>query len=360
MALKVHFRQATVKTLHLARQQAWRAGDLRVIRRVTALLDLRDQEAAAVAEGLGVSETTVYRWLAAFIGQGVASLRYRTSPGRPAKLTPTQKERLKALLRAGPEAAGYPTGCWNSALIQDLIYQEFGVLYNVHYLSTLLANLGYSYQKARFVSDHLDEERRRVWREETWPTLLRLARAQGALLLFGDEASFAQWGSLGYTWAPRGEQPLIKTCGRRKAAKVFGLIDYFSGRFFSRTQTERFTADTYCAFLEQVLAATTHPLIVIQDGAKYHTAARTQEFVAAPAARLNVYQLPSYSPDDNPIEHLWRNTKRRSTHCRYFPTFEALCAAVEEGLTHFAAHPAEVKRLMGSYLAETVEIPAAA
>lgn len=244
--------------------------------------------------------------------------------------------------------------------MQDLIYRECGVLYNVHYLSTLLANLGYSYQKARFVSDHLDEERRRVWREETWPAIVRRAQTCGAMLLFGDEASFAQWGSLGYTWAPKGQQPLVKTCGRRKAYKVFGLIDYVSGRFFSRTQTERFTAQTYCDFLADVLSKTTAPLIVIQDGAPYHTAAHTRDFLATHAERLSVYQLPSYSPDYNPSEHLWRNTKRRSTHCRYFPTFEALCAAVEEGLTHFATHPTVVKRLMGPYLAEVVEDRAAA
>lgn len=59
----------------------------------------------------------------------------------------------------GPGAAGYETGCWNSALIQDLIRREFGKRYNVHYLSTLLKNLGFSYQKARFVSDHHNPER---------------------------------------------------------------------------------------------------------------------------------------------------------------------------------------------------------
>jgi transposase len=251
MEMKVHLTRATVKQIEQVRQQAFRAGDVRVIKRTTALVELRGRPVAEVAAALGLSASTVSRWLRAFILKGVSSLWYRTSPGRPPKLTPTQKARLKEQLAGGPAAAGYPTACWNAALIQDLIYRAFGVLYNVHYLSALLSSLGYSYQKARFISDHLDEEQRRRWREETWPALVRQARATGAVLLFGDEASFAQWGSLGYTWAPRGQQPLVQTCGRRKAYKVFGLIDYFSGRFFSHGQTERFTAQTYCAFLDE-------------------------------------------------------------------------------------------------------------
>jgi transposase len=354
MEMKVHLTRATVKEIERVRQQAFRSGDVRVIKRATALLELRGHTVPEVAEVLGVSATTLYRWLRAVILEGVSGLWYRTSPGRPAKLTPTQKAQLKDKLAAGPEAAGYLTGCWNAAVIQDLIYREWGVLYNVHYLSALLGNLGYSYQKARFISDHLDEEQRRRWRVETWPALVRRARRTGALLLFGDEASFAQWGSLGYTWAPRGQQPLVKTCGRRKAYKVFGLIEYFSGRFFSHAQTERFTAETYCAFLEMVLSQTSGPLIVIQDGAKYHTAARTKEFAAAHADRLTLVQLPGYSPDYNPIEHLWKETKGQS-HNRYFPTFASLTTTIDGALAHFGQHPAAVKRVMGRYLDEVVE-----
>ena len=64
-----------------------------------------------------------------------------------------------------------------------------------------MSQLGFSYQKARFVSDHLDEGHRQYWLKEVWPTILSESHHRKALLLFADEASFAQWGSLGYTWA---------------------------------------------------------------------------------------------------------------------------------------------------------------
>ena len=351
MEPRICFCRPTVRRLTAVWQRALRRGDRRVVRRVTALLLLAEQvPAPAVAARVGVSVATVYAWRHAFLVAQCASLTYRTSPGRPARLTKAQKQRWGDLVEAGPEAAGYATGCWNSAIIQDLIQREFGVLYHVHDVAALLKNLGCSYQQARFVSDHLDEARRQHWRSVEWPAILREARRRGALLLFGDEASFAQWGSLGYTWAPRGRQPLVRTCGKRKGYKVFGLIDYFTGRLFARGHSGRFTAESYCAFLAAVLAATDQPLVLIQDGARYHTAKDTRAFFAAHADRLTVYQLPAYSPDDNPIEHLWRNIKRHNTHNRDFPTFATLTEAVETALTYFQDHPAEVKQLMGTSL----------
>jgi len=128
----------------------------------------------------------------------------------------------------------------------------------------LLKNMGYSYQKARFVSDHLADvaPEQQEWLEKTWPELRRQAQARNALVLFGDECSFAQWGSLSSTWSRRGHQPEVKTSGQRRAYKVFG----------------------------------------IQDGARYHISQAMQAFFAAHTDRITVYQLLRYSPDFNPIE----------------------------------------------------------
>lgn len=341
----------TSKQLTGVLARAYRAGDLPLVKRVSALLAIgRGEAVETIAESLGGAPSTVYGWLTAFLVEGVAGLQVQWRGGRPSKLTPAQKTRLKALVAAGPQAAGFPTGCWNALLVQTMIQREFGRTYNVHYVAALLQNLGLSFQKARFVSDHLDEARRQEWLTTTWPAWRQRAQAAGGLLLFGDEASFAQWGSLGYTWAPVGQQPVVRTTGKRKAYKVFGLIEFFSGRLFYRGIEGRFNAQSYQAFLEGVLAQTTAALFLVQDGAKYHTAAALQPFWHAHRGRLFTARLPSYSPDYNPIEFLWRATKRAATHNRYFPVFDALCASVAEALAHFAAHPERVKALFGRYL----------
>jgi transposase len=325
---------------------AQRLGHLRQVKYLLAILAVGDgQSCAEVALILRVHEKTVGTWIREFCCYGIKGAPRHKPTGRPPKLTPTQKAALATLLDAGPLQAGFSGACWRSPMIQQLIYERFGVFYNVFYIAQLLKNLGFSYQKAAFVSAHLDAGKRQVWCTTTWPQILRLATERKALLLFGDEASFPQWGTLTYTWARRGQQPKVRTSGKRKGYKVFGLIDYFTGSFFYQGQEGRLNSTTYIAFLTRVLEQTTQHIILIQDGAKYHTSAEASAFFAQQTARLEVFQLPSYSPDYNPIEKLWKKVKKDGTHLQYFPTFEALIAKVERALLKFANAPEEILSL---------------
>ncbi len=62
--------------------------------------------------------------------------------------------------------------------------------------------------------------------------------------------------------------------------------------------------------------------------------------------RLYTYQLPSYSPDFNPIEKLWKNTKRDATHCKFFPTFDDLRKSVVNAFTKYKEDATKVLCVM--------------
>jgi len=335
-------RQALDRRLKTAQQ----LGDLRLVKfmlTVFAVVHYQETEQAAFVLQLSVAQVEAY--VHKFLCYGVKGVAFTKSPGRRPKLSKEQRRQLSRLIDAGPEACGFSGACWRSPIVQQLIKDQFGVSYNVFYIAQLLKNLGFSYQKAAFVADHLDEVARRRFRTREWPEILRLAREKKALLLFGDEASFPQWGTLSYTWARRGHQPVVKTSGKRRGWKVFGLIDYFTGRFFHQGLEGRFTSATYTAFLARVLEQTTGHIMLIQDGARYHTSADTKRFFTAHSERLTVTQLPSYSPDYNPIEKLWKKLKEQDTHLHYFPNFDALSEKVEQALIRFENTPQQILAL---------------
>ena len=355
VSLRIQLSRATIKDLHSRLQHAYRRNDVRLVRRTTVLIDLlvHHVPVAVLCERWDLSPACIYGWQQAFLLRGLDSLVSSHGGGRRPKLAPKQKRRFVELIDAGPLVVGCETACWTSVLIRVLIWREFGVLYNCQYVCTLLHNLGFSFQKARFVSDHLDAARRQHWLQQEWPRILRAAQRRKGLILFEDEASFAQWGSLSYTWARRGQQPEVKTSGKRKGYKVFGAIEYFSGRLFSQGIEGRFTSDSYQGFLHMILARTTEHLFLIHDGARYHTSQATQQFLETHRERITAYPLPSYSPDYNPIEYLWKKTKKRATHNQYFKEFAALTMSVDKALAYFATHPEMVLGLFGLYCEES-------
>lgn len=104
-------------------------------------------------------------------------------------------------------------------LDQDLILRHCNVVYHPHYICNLLAQLGFSFQKARLVSDYLDAAARLTWLTETWPTILRLAHQTHALILFGDEVSFAQWGPWATPGRPKASSPPSKPMVAARATR---------------------------------------------------------------------------------------------------------------------------------------------
>jgi transposase len=130
-------------------------------------------------------------------------------------------------------------------------------------------------------------------------------------------------------------------------------MDSVSGRLFLQGIEGRFHAARYHAFLPMILAQTTEHLCWIHDGARSHTRASTQTFLAAHHDRSTEHPFPSYSPDYNPMESLWKKTKQRATHNKYFKECAALTISVEKALAYFVMHPAEVLGLFGCHCEES-------
>jgi transposase len=359
--MKIEFSKDTLKELYKELERAEQLNNLRLFKIVQCLLMRhKGHSVQEIAEVLRVKVRTVYEWLGRFVRERFNWLcgKHYQGRGRKMKLTKTQCEELGRIIDKGPGKAGFDMGVWTSAMIQEVMQREFGVLYACRYICSLLKKLKISYKKATFVPDKVDSEewqqKRKVWKEETWPEILRLAEETGAVILFGDEASFRQWGSLAHTWGRRGKKSVVKTCGKRKCLKYFGTIELKGGDFQYMECEGRYNGDTYLTFLKQLLARYSRPIILIEDGAPYHHRHDVTAFKDALKAqgRLFAHKLPPYSPDFNPIEKLWKNTKHTGTHCKYFPTLESLRTAVLKVFKKYLEDASKVMCVMKKLRAE--------
>ena len=101
----------TRKQLCRRRQAACASGSLKLVKRIHALLALaQGQSVRDVTEMLALGEHTVRDYRNQFLFKGVASLVYQSLPGRPSKLTKTQRKQLAEWIKASPQASGYTSG----------------------------------------------------------------------------------------------------------------------------------------------------------------------------------------------------------------------------------------------------------
>jgi transposase len=93
---------------------------------------------------------------------------------------------------------------------------------------------------------------------------------------------------------------------------------------------EKFNAMTFQGFLEKMLSYRLgdRRLVVILDNAKYHHAKILKPFLRRHRKQLKLEFLPAYSPELNPIERVWKLTRRLCTHNRYFSQLADLLDAV--------------------------------
>jgi transposase len=141
--------------------------------------------------------------------------------------------------------------------------------------------------------------------------------------------------------------------GKRKSQKLLAGVEPATGKFAYRGQSEYFNAETYIAFLDEILLPSfykrNHRIYLIQDNASYHKAPEVYAWFKANRKRLEVFLLPPYSPEFNGVEQIWRYTRKKATHNRYFDTVEELCEALFATFDDIQQNPESILGLVSRF-----------
>jgi len=131
---------------------------------------------------------------------------------------------------------------------------------------------------------------------------------------------------------PETKDPVLLHHPTRRSVGYFGAVRLRDGKFFFRRETDKFNGATFFMFMKALYRASTNGprrVVVITDNARYHHARLHRSWREEHAPRFALDYLPPYSPDLNPIERVWKLTRRQCVHNRYFPLLDELVDAVE-------------------------------
>jgi transposase len=132
-------------------------------------------------------------------------------------------------------------------------------------------------------------------------------------------------------WIPPEEKdPIIFQAPTRSHTSVFGAVNVRTGQFVYQ-MNETFNALTFLEFLNTILSFRTDSKIIhlILDNSRYHHAKLLAPWLDEHKEEIILDFLPPYSPQLNPIERVWKLTRQKATHNRYFPDLSDIVQAVQ-------------------------------
>jgi transposase len=298
----------------------------------------------AVARFLGVSERSVRRWVARERSSGDSALATRPRSGRPPKLNDRQAATVLSWLEHSPCDFGFVTRRWTAPRVAELIERQWGVRMNYRYVSDWLTRNGITPQIPARVAQERDDEEVRWWVSRVWPRIVKSASDTGADLVFTDESGLLMAPLVRATLAPRAHTPVLPVRAKHRqkvsvAAALFRSAVTGRARLTHETFVDQYVDDfLYAEFLRQrVLRRSRWPLFLLQDNAPLHLGQWTQDVTDDFYPRLEVFQLPAYAPELNPVEQLWTWTKDKQL-VNFVPADLGQLAAATEHVVGLAEH----------------------
>ena len=264
-----------------------------------------------VAKIFQVSRAIVYRWQQNFDKHGPSALEIKKAPGRTASLSIEQRSRIFVLIvGSNPLQMQLDLGeLWTRKNVQEMIRREFSVKLSLVQVGRILRDIGLSPQKPLYRSYRQNPELVEEWKKVVYPKLRRRAAVEGAVILFGDEASVRTDHHAGTTWAPVGETPVVRDSGTRVAVKMISAISQ-RGMLRFQVHVGSMNGDRFIEFLKSLMKSVeAKKIFLIVDGSSIHKSKKVRAFLEEDEVkeRLELFILPGYSPELNPDEWVWNN-----------------------------------------------------
>lgn len=256
---------------------------------------------------VGAHRNTVGRWIRDWQAGGAKALK-PAKPGRPKgsgrRLSSEQESQTsRAIVDRCPDQLKLPFALWTRAAVRDYIAQAHGVELPIRTVGWYLQRWGFTPQKPIRRAYERNEAAVRRWMEEQYPTIKARARQEGAEIHWGDETGLRSDDVNGRGYAPKGRTPVRRMKGTAEKVNMISTVTN-QGKVRFMFYRGTMNASTLTGFFGRLLRTVDGKVFVILDNLKVHHARPVKTWLAKNTERIELFHLPSYSPDLNPDEYL--------------------------------------------------------
>lgn len=216
-------------------------------------------------------------------------------------LSPAQEQAIQQLIiDQRPEQLEMELSLWSRPAVSQLIEQELGIRLQARSVGKYLARWGFTAQKPVKRTYQRRPEAVQQWLQQEYPAIERRARREGAEIHWGDEAALVNTDVRGRSYAPAGGTPLGMAVGGtpHKLSMIAAVTNQGKARWM--IIDEAFDADKRIEFLQALTKDAGKKVFLVLHNLRGHHSKKVEAWVGDRKEKIELFYLPSYSPDLNP------------------------------------------------------------
>jgi transposase len=270
-----------------------------------------------IAELTGLSWGAVNTALTLFEDGGAAALKPKTrgrKSGMGRTLTQEQELRIQKLIcEKRPEQLKMDFALWTRGAVKELIERELGFELSIRAVGDYLCRWGFTPQKPIKRAYEQQPKAVRKWLDEEYPEIEKRALAEGAEIHWGDETCVMNTDVRGRSYSPRGQTP--ETCAVWGRREKFSMISTVTNRGKCRWMIidGAFNSDRLIEFMGLLIKDAGRKIFLVLDNLRVHHSKLVKAWLEEQQEKIEVFFLPSYSPELNPDERLNADLKHKIT-----------------------------------------------
>jgi len=288
-----------------------------------------------VASILMIDEETLRNYQKSYEEGGISALLKNNYNGSMCKLNDLEIESLKIEL----ENSIYLT----TQSVVEYVEKQFGIIYTQSGMRDLLHRIGYEYKKPKLVPGNPDSEAQELFAAQYEEFMHK--KASDVEVLFLDAVHPEHNTLAAYGWIKRGERRELKTNSGRERLNLHGAINAQTYQV-TLIESETVNAESTIALLTAIEYAYPYSreLYIILDNARYHYSKEVKEFLEG--RKIKLVFLPSYSPNLNLIERIWKFFKKKVLYNRYHENIDAFRKECINFFRNIGDYHDEIERIM--------------
>ena len=277
------------------------------IRHQVIRLKKNGHKRSAISEITGVHPGTISRWCTLYKTGGKKALKIKKR-GRPEGSCRTlsknqEKDIQKALIDKCPDQIKLPFALWTRIAVQQYIKELYKIKMPIRTVGEYLSRWGFTPQRPLKKSYKQNPKAVKKWLKEEYPALKYRARKEGAEIHWGDETGLCNDSYYGRSYAPKGKTPAIKVHPRCQRVNLISSITN-QGKVRFMFYKDKMNSQTFIKFLKRLIKDADRKIYLVLDNLKVHHSYIVKDWLKEHQDDIEVFFLPSYSPELNPDEYL--------------------------------------------------------